>query len=184
MLSSKYMRLKKNCYYYRFWSQRDLGLNSDSVTSTLCVLGQVSVPPFVKWGQQPASLLPWSLGFAEALTPNQLLLSHAQHDKMLRSWGLQQTGFIQKAAKWGDRRTNLRSFSLKARGSGYLLEFLLGFPCGSAGKETACNVGDLGPVSRLGRSPGKGKGYRLQYSGLENSMDCIVDGVANTERLF
>ena len=51
-----------------------------------------------------------------------------------------------------------------------------GFPCGSAGKESACNVGDLGSISGLGRSPGEGKGYRLQYSGLENSMDYISTG--------
>ena len=44
-------------------------------------------------------------------------------------------------------------------------------PCGSAGKESTSNVGDLGSIPRLGRSPGKGKGYPLQYSGLENSMD-------------
>ena len=41
---------------------------------------------------------------------------------------------------------------------------LLGFPCGSAGKELACNVGDLGSIPGLGRSPGEGKGYPLQYS--------------------
>ena len=52
----------------------------------------------------------------------------------------------------------------------------LGFPCGSAGKESACNVGDLGSIPGLGRSLGGGKGYPLQYSGLENSMDCIVHG--------
>ena len=50
------------------------------------------------------------------------------------------------------------------------------FPCGSAGKESICNVGDLGSVPELGRSPGEGKGYTLQYSGLENSMGCIVYG--------
>ena len=44
-------------------------------------------------------------------------------------------------------------------------------PCGSAGKESACNVGDLGSIPGLRRSPGVGKGYPLQYSGLENSMD-------------
>ena len=62
----------------------------------------------------------------------------------------------------------------------------LGFPCGSTGKESACNEGDLGSIPRLGRSLGEGKGYALQYSGLENSMDCIVHGVAEsdmTERL-
>ena len=56
----------------------------------------------------------------------------------------------------------------------------LGFPCGLAGKESACNVGDLGSIPELGRSPGGGKGYPLQYSGLENSMDCIVHGVAKS----
>ena len=46
-----------------------------------------------------------------------------------------------------------------------------GFPCGSAGKESACSAGDLGSVPGLGRSPREGKGYPLQYSGLGNSMD-------------
>ena len=54
----------------------------------------------------------------------------------------------------------------------------LGFPCGSADKESICNTGDLGLIPGLGRSPGEGKGYPLQYSGLENSIDCIVIGVA------
>ena len=48
----------------------------------------------------------------------------------------------------------------------------------TAGKESACNVGDVGSIPGLGRSPGEGKGYPHQYSGLENSMDCIVHGVA------
>ena len=52
--------------------------------------------------------------------------------------------------------------------------------CGSAGKESACNVEDLGLIPRLGRSPGEGEGYPLQYSGLENSMDCIVHGAAKS----
>ena len=51
---------------------------------------------------------------------------------------------------------------------------------GSEGKESACNAGDLGLIPGLGRSPGEGKGYPLQYSGLENSMDCIVHGVAKS----
>ena len=45
------------------------------------------------------------------------------------------------------------------------------FPCDSVGKESTCNVGDLGSIPGLGRSPGEGKGYPLQYSDLENSMD-------------
>ena len=46
----------------------------------------------------------------------------------------------------------------------------MGFPCGSAGKESACNVGDLDSIPGLGRPPGEGKGYPLQYSDLENSL--------------
>ena len=54
------------------------------------------------------------------------------------------------------------------------------FPCGSAGKESTCNGEDLGSIPGLGRSPGEGKGYPRQYSGLENFMDCIVHGVAKS----
>ena len=58
---------------------------------------------------------------------------------------------------------------------------LLGFPDGSAGKESAYNAGDLGLIPGLGRSPGEGNGYPLQYSGLESSMDCIGHGWAHKE---
>ena len=54
------------------------------------------------------------------------------------------------------------------------------FPCGSAGTKCASNVGDLGSTPGLGRSPGEGKGYPLQYADLENSMDFIVHGVAKS----
>ena len=47
----------------------------------------------------------------------------------------------------------------------------MGFPYGSAGKESACNAGDLGSIPGLGRYPGEGKGHPLQYAGLENSAD-------------
>ena len=56
----------------------------------------------------------------------------------------------------------------------------MGFSCGSAGKELACNVGDLGSIPGLGRSPGEGNGYLLQYSGLENPMDCIIHEVTKS----
>ena len=56
--------------------------------------------------------------------------------------------------------------------------FYLSFPGGSAGKESACKAGDLDLIPGLGRSPGEGNSYPLQYSGLENPMDCIVHGVA------
>ena len=56
-----------------------------------------------------------------------------------------------------------------------------GFLCGLAGKESACNAGHLGSIPGLERSPGEGKGYPLQYSGLEKSMDYTVHGVANSQ---
>ena len=62
----------------------------------------------------------------------------------------------------------------------------MGFPCGPAGKESTSSAGDLGSIPGLGRCPGEGKGCPLQYSGLENSTDCIVHGVTElntTERL-
>ena len=54
------------------------------------------------------------------------------------------------------------------------LSIVLGFPGGSEVKVSACNVGGLGSIPGSGRSPGEGNGNPLQYSGLENSMDCIV----------
>ena len=57
----------------------------------------------------------------------------------------------------------------------------IGFTGGSAGKKSACNVGDRGSIPALGRSPGEGNGYPLQYSGRGNSMDCIVDAVVELE---
>ena len=56
----------------------------------------------------------------------------------------------------------------------------MGFPGGSVGKESACNAGDLGFIPGLGKFPGEGKGYSLQYSGVENSMDCKVHGVTKS----
>ena len=61
------------------------------------------------------------------------------------------------------------------------LKVCLGFLGGSAGKEFACSAGDLGLIPGLGRFPGEGKGYPLQYSGLENFMDCMVHGVAKNQ---
>ena len=58
---------------------------------------------------------------------------------------------------------------------------IAGFPGGSAGKESACNARDLGSIPVLGRSPGEGKVFPLQYSGLENSMDWIVHRVVKSQ---
>ena len=57
----------------------------------------------------------------------------------------------------------------------------MGFPGGAAGKESTCNAGNLGFIPGLGRSFGEGKGYPIQYSSLENSMECIVYGVAKSD---
>ena len=56
----------------------------------------------------------------------------------------------------------------------------LGFPVAQLVKKSTCNVGDLGSITGLGRSPGEGKGYPFQDSGLENSMDCRVHRVAKS----
>ena len=58
----------------------------------------------------------------------------------------------------------------------------LGFPGGSAGMESTCSAGDLSLIPGLGRYPGEGKGYPFQYSGLENSMDGLVHGVAESRK--
>ena len=82
-----------------------------------------------------------------------------------------------KCRGWLDQRINAHS-SLRpeyAFSKGLALQF--GLPGGSAGKESACNVGDLCSIPGLGRSPGERKGYPLQYSGLENFMDHIVHEV-------
>ena len=56
----------------------------------------------------------------------------------------------------------------------------LGFPGGSTGKESACKAGDAGSVPGVGRTPAEGNGYPLQYSGLENSTNCLVHGVTKS----
>ena len=61
--------------------------------------------------------------------------------------------------------------------SGYICHLFMLQICGSDGKKSACNAGDLGSIPGLGRYPGEGKDYPLQYFGLENSMDCIAHWV-------
>ena len=73
---------------------------------------------------------------------------------------------------WGDTPLNLH------------LSYNVGFPDNSVVKESACNAGNPGLIPGSGRSPGEGKGYLVQYSGLENFMYCTVHGVAkNRARL-
>ena len=73
-------------------------------------------------------------------------------------------------------------FYLKGNCLQFWIDFCqtLGFSCGSASKESTCNERDLGSIPGLGRSPGEAKGYRLQYSDLQNSIDCIVHGVTKS----
>ena len=68
-------------------------------------------------------------------------------------------------------------------GEGSSTPVFLDFPCGSAGKESACNAGDLGLIPGLGRSPGERKGYPLPYSGLENSTDYVHGDAKSRTRL-
>ena len=75
----------------------------------------------------------------------------------------QASGHLLKACGWRMEERGFKSMSY-----------------GSAGKESACNAGDLGSIPGSGRSPGEEIGYPLQYSGLENSMDCLVHGVAKS----
>ena len=73
----------------------------------------------------------------------------------------------------------LPSSASPLQGSPNSLQSHLGFPCGSAGKESTCKVGDLGLIPGLGRSSGEWKSYPPQYSGLKNSKDYIVHGVVH-----
>ena len=75
----------------------------------------------------------------------------------------------------------LQGFSQGLNLGQFMVIYISRFPCGSAGKESACNAGDLDSIPGLGRSPGEGNSYPLQYSGLENSMVCIVHGVAKSQ---
>ena len=84
----------------------------------------------------------------------------------------------ESACNAGDTGSIPGSGRSRGEGIGWLpTPVFLGFPCGSADKESACNEGDRGSIPGLGRSPGEGKGNPLRYSGLKNSMDCIVHGV-------
>ena len=71
-------------------------------------------------------------------------------------------------------------FSIKRSGKNPEGEVVLELVCGSVDKESTFNAGELGLIPELERSPREGKGYPLQYSGLENSMDYIVYGLAKS----
>ena len=93
-------------------------------------------------------------------------------------------------SKWGSQR--IRHYWVTKNSTAHTLHRWLklrliqltlfaGFPGGSSGQESACNTGDLGSIPGLGWSPREGNGHLLEYSGLENSMDCIVHGVTKSQ---
>ena len=146
----------------------------------------------------PWSLLVYIFSFKISLS---FLCCHSVNMNLSKLWKIVENGrtwrttvyVVEKSQTRLSNWTTTRSSFRTPRGRIFLL-FLyllfktmlptlvfLGFPCGSAGKESACSVGDLGLIPRLGRSPGEGKGYPLQYSGLENSMNCIVHGVSKSQ---
>ena len=118
--------------------------------------------------QQTHQVLVRSNGYSELIT----LLSSS-----FNRWHWNPTEALKPNCPLGFENLGIRG-GLKMEDLGPFIN--MGFPCGSAGKESTCNVGDLGSTPGLGRSPGKGKNYPLQYSGLENSMDCVVHSVAKS----
>ena len=95
------------------------------------------------------------------------------------AFGLNTTASVSHE-KWQQKR-GISNTSLSGNLGIGLFSCKICFPGGSAGKEFACSMGDLGSIPGLGRSPGEGNSYPLQYSGLENSMDCIVHGVVKSQ---
>ena len=81
---------------------------------------------------------------------------------------------------WGSDHSCCGGLSVRCRVFSSLLGLLQGFPGGSAGKESACKAGDPSSAPGLGRALGEGDSSPLQYSGLENSTDCTVHGVARS----
>ena len=104
---------------------------------------------------------------------------------LMNSWSHKMKGWwviiptrLQAVLTWSHWLINLSSSKIESSWPNspklHSTTYGMGFPCGSAGKESTCNAEDPGSIPGLGRSPGKGNSYLLQYSGLENSMDYIV----------
>ena len=136
------------------------------------------MPPLFSLSGAPNPYLPWP----KPQTPSPFSkLGILQLEYVLKSprWQL----YLQVLIRWICLGSGLSVAGPPSAQKVLLLGELMlasGFPCGSADKESAGHVGDLSSIPGLGRSPGEGKGYPLQYSGLENFMDCIVHGVAKS----
>ena len=109
----------------------------------------------------------------------ELVTEHHHHQlvtdvgwKLEGVWGTRPSGHL-------DTTCQVKSLLVAQGRPGNLCQ-QMGFPCGSAGKESACSARDLDSTPGLGIFPGEGKGYPLIYSGLENFMDCIVHGVSKS----
>ena len=113
----------------------------------------------------------WSLGWEDPLEKEKDI-----HSSIL-AWRIPCT------RPWGHKESDMTEW-LSLHFTLWLVFILklifLSFPCGSARKEFACNVGNWGSIPGLGRFPGERKCYPLQYSVLENSTDCIVHGVTKS----
>ena len=95
------------------------------------------------------------------------------------SWGRQESETTERL-NWTEQNWTKSHGRIPWRRDRLPIPVFLGFPTNSVGKESACNAEDLDSIPGLGRCPGEGNGYPLQYSGLENSMDCIVHGVTKS----
>ena len=135
-----------------------------------CTRNIIATLTWSSGGERAASnqLLVWGDPWRRKQQPTPVFLpgkSHGQRSLVGYSpWGRKRVGY------------NLVTQQTKNRDNGGAQED--GFPWGSVGKESTWNAGDLGLIPGLGRSLGEGKGYLLQYSGLENSMDFVVHGIA------
>ena len=97
----------------------------------------------------------------------------APSEKLYQNTTLKQQNGLNSRNSWHNSFGAWKS-EIKVSGGAIPSEYCEGgFLCGSAGKEFACNADDLSLILGLGRSPREGKGYPLQYSGLENSMNCM-----------
>ena len=155
---------------------------SDSLRPTLCDLMNCSMPGLPVHHQLPEFTQTHVHWVDDAIQPSHPLLTLLLLPSIFPSMSLfQWVRSLHHVAKVLELQLQHQSIQWIFRVDFFRNDWLDHLPCGSAGKESACNGGDLDSIPGLERSPWEGKGYPLQYSGLENSMDCIVYGVAKNQ---